>query len=153
MLWSHQKKYPKLPHKISLYFWNICTFFLSFCLSSFLYLFIHLFIYLFIHLFIYLFVYLYWMYKYFDIFWYFAETCRKLFKLQTNHKWSLGFETGTKLFSMTPHMFHKFFWNYLYQHRHFFLHITLINVSAEALLCFSLTFFLTLAIFPLCQAM
>ena len=106
MLWSHQKKYPKLPHKISLYFWNICAFFLSFFLHLFIYLiylfiyvFVYLFIYSFIYLFIYLFVYLYWMYKHFDIFWYFAETCRKLFKLQTNHKWSLGFETLEPNFS------------------------------------------------------
>ena len=64
------------------------------------------------------------MYKCFDIFWFFVETCRTLcFQQTTNgHQGFLNF--GTKLFSVISHVFH--------------LHITLFNVSPRALLCSSL---------------
>lgn len=106
----HQKKYPELLHRVSLYFWNIVSLFLSVIFAC-------------VH----------------DFFRYFAETCIKLnFKLIKNGHQVLKFWSQTFLNDL-PH-FPELFLQIIFASIYIFhLHITLINAPSQALKSFSLT--------------
>ena len=90
--------------------------------------------------FIYLFVYLIvWMYKYFDVFWYFVETCGKLCFKQTANGHQVSKLWNKTFFSDLPHFPQNFLQIIFTSIYIFHLHITLINVSPQTLFCFSLT--------------
>ena len=90
--------------------------------------------------FIYLFVYLiFWTYKYFNVFWYFVETCRKLCFKQTANGHQVFKIWNKTFFNDLPHFPQNFLQIIFTSIYIFHLHITLINVSPQALFCFSLT--------------